>query len=117
MPTVFTLRQVTSVVGPAYQVVNTVAEVAPYVYATDTQKFSHYASAADMSRWPDAYAVAAIVSAGFYRQPSVTRVWRTAQQMLIDLSESKRRLQSLADELDAQVASFTTDTTTMVTGA
>src|ERR1700692_4060592 len=100
MPTTFTLQQSTAPVGSCYQVINTVVEAATYVYSTSTKKFSHYASAADMAQWPDTYEVATLTSMGFYRQPSVTRTWRTVQQMLVDLNESKRRLQSLANELN-----------------
>ena len=115
MTTTFTLQQSTAPIGSAYQVINTVVEAATYVYATGTKKFSHYASAADMGLYPDTYEVAALISAGFYRQSSVTRTWKTVQQMLIDLNESKRRLQSLADELNVQVGAITTSTTTVIT--
>lgn len=124
----FTLRQVTSLVSqdfpkaPQYQVVNEVtaavdASPAVYVFKTTTQKFSNYASAADMMKWPDSLALAQVTDAAFYRLPQLTRVWETVERMNEDLAMSLRRLQSLADELDAQQGSLIVDRTTVVVGA
>ena len=124
----FTLRQVTSLApqtypkAPQYQVVNEVtaavdASPAVYVFKTSTQKFSNYASAADMSRWPDSLALAQVTDAAFYRLPLLTRTWETVERMNEDLSMSLRRLQSLADELNAQQGALVLDRTTVVVGA
>lgn len=124
----FTLRQVTTLVSqdfpkaPQYQVTNGVTDVvdaspAVYVFKTATQKFSNYASAADMARWPDSLAKAQLMDAAFYRLPLLTRTWETVEQMNEDLAVSLRRLQSLADELNAQQGSLTVDRTTIVVGA
>lgn len=116
----FTLHQVTAVVeGNAYRVTNEVtqavdASTATYVYRTDSQKFSHYASAADMAQWPDSLEVAQLSGAGFYRLPSVVRTWETISQMNQDLATSIRRLQSLADELNAGYAQLTLDRTIVI---
>jgi hypothetical protein len=118
----FTLHQVTAIVdGNAYRVTNEVtaavdASTATYVYQTANQKFSHYASAADMAQWPDTLALAQLSGAGFYRLPCVVRTWETVSQMNLDLSTSIRRLQSLADELNAGIAQLTLDRTIVIEG-
>lgn len=125
----FTLRQVTAIVAsesnPAetgYRVTNEVtaavdASPAVYVYATATQAFSNYASAADMGRWPAGYEEAAVTNTMFYRLSSVTRTWDTVRDMNVDLSLSIRRLQALAAELNAQQGALVIDRTTVITGA
>jgi hypothetical protein len=118
----FTLRQVTAVVdGNAYRVTNEVtaavdASTATYVYRTDNQTFSHYASAADMAQWPDSLALAQLSGAGFYRLPCVVRTWDTISKMNADLVMSIRRLQSLADELNVGLAQLTLDRTLVIEG-
>lgn len=118
----FTLRQLTSIVdGTKYQVSNEVtaatdASTAVYVYKTATKLFSNYASAADMEQWPDSYEQAQVLGKPFYRLPQVVRTWDTLSQMNVDLSESVRRLQSLADELTAQHGAISIDRTTVVAG-
>lgn len=119
----FTLHQLTSIVGgPKYQVLNEVigavdASPAVYVFQTSTQQFSHYAAAADMQQWPDTLDVASALGVQFYRLPAVTRIWDTVQKMNADLDTSVRRLQSLADELNAQRGNIVVDRTTMVVGS
>lgn len=118
----FTLNQVTSIVGgPRYQVVNTVtaatdASLAVYVFETVTQRFSRYAAAADMEQLPDSLEQAQVLGFPFYRLPTLTRVWDTVQRMNADLSTSLYRLQSLADQLNAQQGSLIVDRTTVVVG-
>jgi hypothetical protein len=118
----FTLHQLTSIVaGPAYQVVNTVtaatdASLAAYVFQTSNQQFNHYATAADMDQWPDTYEKAQVTNAAFYRLPTITRTWDTVEDMNEDLDVSLRRLQSLADELNAQRGALIVDRTTTVVG-
>lgn len=119
----FTLHQVTAIVdGPAYQVTNEVtaatsASPATYVYKTLTQAFSHYAAAADMEQWPDTYELAQLSGAAFYRLPRVIRTWDTVALMNTDLDMSLRRLQFLADEMNAQQGALVLDRTTVVQGA
>jgi hypothetical protein len=119
----FTLHQVTAIVdGPTYQVTNEVvaatdASPATYVYKTVTQAFSHYAGASDMEQWPDSYEVAQLTGAAFYRLPSLIRTWDTVVRMNEDLATSLRRLQFLADELNAQQGALVIDRTTVVQGA
>lgn len=119
----FTLHQVTAIVtGPAYSVTNEVtmatdASLAAYVFQTDTQTFSHYATAADIETWPDSLTSATFSGAAFYRLSSVTRTWETVVEMNTDLATSIQRLQSLADELNAQQGALTIDRTTVIQGA
>jgi hypothetical protein len=118
----FTLRQLTSIVdGNKYQVSNEVTEAvgastSVYVYKTVNQQFSNYASAADMEQWPTSYEEAQVLGKAFYRLPQVVRTWDTLSQMNLDLAESLRRLQSLADELTVQQGAITIDRTTVVVG-
>lgn len=118
----FSLHQVTRFDGASYVVTNTVdqaqsASPAVYVYKTAGQVFSNYASAADMEAWPDNLAAAQQAGAMFYRLPTVTRKWDTVVAMNADLDTSLRRLQSLADELNAVRASVAIDRVTVVVGA
>jgi hypothetical protein len=119
----FTLRQVTDIIdGPLYQVTNEVtaaadAQLETYVYKTSTQVFSYYATAADMSLWPNSYALAQLAGAAFYRMAVLVRAWDTVIQMNEDLDMSVSRLQLLADELNAQRGVLIIDRTTVVTGA
>lgn len=119
----FSLHQVTSIVdGPGYQVTNEVvaatdASPATYVFATATQAFSNYASAADMEKWPDSYDEAFLQNKQFYRQPKLIRTWKTVAEMNADLDMSIRRLQSLADELTAQRGDLVIDRTTVIQGS
>jgi hypothetical protein len=118
----FTLNQVTSIVNEVqYQVVNTVtaavgASPAVYVFETTTQRFVRYASAGDMEQYPDSLELAQVLGFPFYRLPTVTRTWETVQLMNADLATSLYRLQSLADQLNAQQGSLIVDRTTTVVG-
>jgi hypothetical protein len=124
----FSLHQVTSLAAqvapkpPLYQVTNEVvaatdASPAVYVFQTTTQKFTNYASAADMAQWPDSLEKAQVIDAAFYRLPKLVRSWDTVMQMNTDLAESVRRLQSLADEMNASQGTIIIDRTTTVVGA
>lgn len=118
----FTLRQVTSIVdGPAYQVLNEVtaatnADVFVFVYDASSQKFSHYATAADVEQYPTSLALAQVMGQPFYRLASVTRTWTSVSDMNDDLSDTMRRVQSLANELNAQQGSLIIDRTTVIQG-
>jgi hypothetical protein len=119
----YTLRQVTAIVdGPAYKVTNQVlaatdADVYVFVYNAASQKFSHYALAADVEQWPTSPQIAQVTGAQFYRQNSVERVWASVQEMNADLDDTIRRVQALADELNAQRESLIIDRTTVIQGA
>lgn len=118
----FKLHQVTRIVGDAYEVTNEVTEAhdantATYVFKTVNQAFSNYASAADMEKWPASYAEAQLANTAFYRLPKLVRKWDTVAQMNEDLDTSVRRLQSLADELNAQRGALEIDRTVTVVGA
>lgn len=121
----FTLRQITTIVGLiklSYEVTNQItaaegASSAAYVFKTTTQVFSHYASAADMTLWPDSFDEAKLTDVDFYRQTQVVRTWDTVSQMNGDLDTSLHRLQSLADELNAQQGALEIDRTTIIVGA
>jgi hypothetical protein len=116
----FTLNQLTSIVGgPRYQVTNQVtaatdADLSVYVFETSTQRFNHYAAAADMELFPNSYEQALLLGIAFYRLPIITRTWDTVQRMYADLDMSLRRLQSLADELNAQRGDLVINRTTVV---
>lgn len=123
----FSLRQITSFVdqanaAPLYRVVNQVTDslgASPnvFVYKTATQKFDHYASAADMERWPDNYEEAVINNLSFYRVNSVARDWETLAEMYEDIDYSLKRVKSLADELTKQRGVVAVDRTTLIEGA
>lgn len=119
----FTLRQVTDIVdGPAYKVTNQVVaatdtDVYAFVYNAASQKFSHYAIAADMQQWPTSLALAQVMGTQFYRLDSVVRTWPSVEEMNNDLAETVRRVQALADELNQVNGSLIIDRTTVIQGA
>lgn len=119
----FTLQQTTAIVDTnRYQVINVVvlavgADPNIYVFKTTTQRFSHYASAADVAQWPLTYEIALLLGAPFYRLPCVTRTWDTVKRMKADLAASLFRAQSLANELTEQQSQLIGSVTTTVTGS
>jgi hypothetical protein len=119
----FTLQQATSIVNTnQYQVINSVIAAVGsdpniYVYNASTQRFSHYASAADMTQWPTSPDVANMLKVAFYRLSSVTRTWDTVGDMNEDVALSLFRAQSLANELTEQQGSLVGTTVTTVTGS
>lgn len=118
----YKLHQATSIeAGPLYQVKNEVLEAvgssaAVFVYKTDTKAFSHYATVADLEEWPDSYESAVQGSKDFYRQPSVTRGWKTIEEMNKDLAVTLARVRGLAQELGAVQGSVTIDRTITISG-
>lgn len=116
----FDLRQITSVqTGPLYRVNNEItaavdATTAVFVYKTETQVFSHYATVADLETYPDSRAQALTDGALYYRLASVTRDWSTVTEMEADVAETKSRLRYLASELNAVQAGVASDTTTTI---
>jgi hypothetical protein len=119
----FTLQQATAIVNNnEYQVTNVVTEAVGcdtgvFVFTTATQCFSHYATVADVTQWATNLQTAQLLNQPFYRLPCVTRTWKTAPEMLEDLSYSQFRVQSLADELTEFSGDLTTTTTTVITGS
>lgn len=91
------------------------ADTFVFVYSAATQAFSHYAVAADMEL-PTSYELAQVTGAKFYRLAKLTRTWDTVNGMTVDLSDTMRRVQSLADELNALVGPLTIDRTTTIIG-
>lgn len=90
--------------GASYLVTNVVTasfgvDKSVFVFKTDTGKFSHYATPADMEALPTSQEVAVADDALFYRQSSLARTWTTISEMNDDLSLTKSRLQSLAREV------------------
>jgi hypothetical protein len=102
----YTLHQVTAIMdGPAYKVTNQItaatdSDVNAFVYNAARQKFSHYATAGDMQTLPVGYPMAQALGSAFYRLDSVVRTWPSVGEMNNDLSETVRRIQFLADELN-----------------
>lgn len=119
----YTLRQVTAIIdGPAYQVTNQVtaatdSDVNTFVYSAASQKFSHYATAADMLQLPVGYPNAQLLGAEFYRLDNVVRAWASVSEMNNDIAQTMRRIQSLADELNQVNGSLIIDRTTVIQGA
>lgn len=118
-----TLRQTTvpSTVdnGANYTVTNTVTAAigispAVFVFKTETGAFDHYATPADMDALPTSQVDASIAGLGFYRQPSVQRVWTTISAMNDDLTITKARLSALAREVSQVQDSLTIDQTTEI---
>lgn len=70
-----------------------------FVYSLASGSFSHYATAADMSLYPDGAPAAAAAGVRFYRCPTLTRVWATINQMQEDLLMTQIRLQRLLNEI------------------
>jgi hypothetical protein len=70
-----------------------------------------------MVQWPDSLALAQLSGVAFYRLSQVIRTWDTVALMNEDLAMSLRRLQFLADELNAQQGALVLDRTTIVQGA
>lgn len=119
----FSLQQVTAIVdGPAYQVTNRVvaaegSDLGAFVYSAASQKFSHYATASDMQTLPISYPMAQALGAMFYRLDNVVRTWPSVAEMNVDLAETVRRVQFLADELSQASTSITVDRTLLIQGA
>lgn len=117
----YQLRQQTSIQdGPLYRVNNTVVSAvgsspAVFVYKTETKKFDHYATVADLEAWPDSYDEAVVFDKDFYCQPSVQRDWPTIQAMNDDLAVTVARVTRLAKQLSAVQGSVTIDRTVTIT--
>lgn len=100
--------------GASYTVTNEVTasvgiSPAVFVFKTDTGKFDHYATPADLEGLPDSQAQAVADGKGFYRQPAVTRVWPTISAMNEDLAMTQTRLNSLVREVSKIQGSLTVD--------
>lgn len=123
MVVVFTLRQITSVLdGPIYRVRNEVtaaenASTSVFVYRTSTAEFDHYASARDMTLWPDSRAAAQTAGLEYYRQTFVQRDWESVTELVSDVNLSWERVQLLASELTEEAGLLTIDRTLVLEGA
>lgn len=102
------LRQTTSVTqndnGASYQATSVVEaaqgiERALFVYRTDTQRFDHYATSADLATVTTSLDLAIANRLSFYRQEILTRAWPSLDLMQDDLAMTERRLRALASEV------------------
>ena len=111
------IRQQTSTVdGPLYRVKSTVVaatniSTALFVFKTADDTFDHYATVADVSRWPDNKTAAVAGALGFYRQPVLQRDWATVDLMNQDLMVTVERIQKVVDEWDAANTTVALDRT------
>ena len=89
-----------------------------FVYKTATQKFSHYATFADMETWPNLYEAAVQAGKPFYRAASVQRDWTTIKDMKCDLTITVARLQALLNDVaDVQGSVLEESIVTLTAGA
>src|SRR4051794_5779784 len=101
------IRQQTFILdGPLYRVKTTVVSgtgisMALFVFKVADDTFDHYATAADLGRWPDNKPDAMTSMVGFYRQPILQRDWETVDDMNQDLQMTIERLQKVTDEWNA----------------
>lgn len=102
------LRQITQVTsndnGASYQATSVVEAArgidrALFVYRTDTRRFDHYATPADLVTVPISLELAVKNSLPFYRQDNLTRVWLSPGLMQDDIVMTETRLRSLAQEM------------------
>lgn len=102
------LRQTTQVTsndgGASYQATNVVEATrgidrALFVYRTDTQRFDHYATPADLATIPTSLDLSSASRLPFYRQESLTRIWPSLELMQADLADTEARLRGLAREV------------------
>ena len=114
------LHQTTSVSdGPVYTVnqsVTVATDISPavFVFRVADSAFDHYATAADMSQYPDNRDDAVAAGQGFYRQASVSRNWDTVDDMNADLVASLARVQRLCNEWAQLSGSAIIDRTTVI---
>ncbi len=112
------LRQTTQVTsndnGAAYQATNVVESASGidrelFVYRTDTHKFDHYATSADLATIPTSPDVATANRLPFYRQDHFTRIWPNLELMQADLADTQGRLRNLAREVSVLGAASVID--------
>lgn len=112
-PVNISLHQTTSVTavddGAVYSVTSVVENAsgidpALFVFKTDTQRFDHYATLADLANVPTSLDVAVVERLSFYRQSRLTRAWPTLRLMQDDLMVTRARLTRVVRE-----ASFSQD--------
>lgn len=102
------LRQTTQVTsndsGASYQATSVVEATrgidrALFVYRTDTQRFDHYATPADLATIPTSLDLATANRLPFYRKENLTRVWPSLELMEDDIAMTEARLRGLAREV------------------
>lgn len=120
-----TLHQTTSVTqndnGASYQVTSIVEaahgiEREVFVYRTDTKRFDHYATPADLAIVPTSLELAIADRLPFYRQDSLTRKWSSLELMQDDLAVTETRLRGLAREVSVQGSAAVIDKTITIVG-
>lgn len=113
-----TLRQTTLVTsndaGASYQATNVVEAARGiarelFVYRTDTQRFDHYATPADLATIPISRELAMSERLPFYRQVTLTRIWPSLALMQNDVALTEARLRSLAREVSEDGSASTID--------
>ncbi len=115
------IRQQTWVLdGPLYRVKTSVVaaqgvSTALFVFKTVSDAFDHYATVADLIRWPDNKADALSQTLGFYRQAIVQRDWSNVDQMNRDLMVTVERLQAVVDDWDSSNTTTALDRTLTLT--
>lgn len=100
--------------GASYQATSVVEaargiERALFVYRTDTQRFDHYATPADLATVPTSLDLAMASRLPFYRQDNLTRTWPTLGLMQDDLVATETRLRKLVREVAARGSAAATD--------
>lgn len=89
--------QATSVIEAAHGI-----ERALFVYRTDTRRFDHYATPADLATVPVSLELAIENRLPFYRQETLTRVWLSLRLMQDDIAMTEARLRGLAREVSGR---------------
>lgn len=100
--------------GASYQVTNVVESARGidrelFVYRTDTQRFDHYATPADLAVIPTSLDLATANRLPFYRQESLTRSWPSLELMQADVAMTESRLRGLAWEVSERGAASVID--------
>jgi hypothetical protein len=115
------IRQQTATLdGPLYQVKSSVVAAtgissALFVFKAATDAFDHFATLADLSRYPDTKAAALTQGLGFYRLAAVQRNWPTVDLMNQDLMITIERMQAVVDEWNAGNTTVALDRTITLT--
>lgn len=114
-----TLVQTASVVGMKFRVRDEITlsvdiDPAVFVFAVETQTFSHYATPADMESYPNTLAQATTNGKDFYRGPILERDWDFITDANVQKTATKARLQLLVRNYEIFSAAFAGTTTTTI---
>lgn len=119
-----TLKETRSVeAGPLYRVKNEITatvhiDAHVFVFATETEEFSHVANVYDMEKVTHTtLAEAQSAGADFYRLDTVTKDWESLDTAAEFAAYNKLRLQFLVSEYEVYTTSFAGVTTTTITSA